>query len=90
MTDHQMTATIWQRLDTDGELIRTALMQLAMTSDELPANVDKLNADINREVAIGPLMNPTAYVDGTRFTNADKYRKILRLVMELIKEVRDD
>ena len=38
---------------------------------------------INRETSIGPMLNPTAYLDNTRFNNAREYIDVLEAAIKL-------
>lgn len=45
---------------------------------------DKID-EINRETAIGPLLNPTEYVDGSRFKNAKDVIELLKAMNGLVQ-----
>jgi len=55
-------------------------------------SVDSLRSAIeriNRETAIGPLLNPSVYVDGRRFNNAREYCDVLEAILRLRTLVKD-
>lgn len=67
-----------------GNLVRSALLMLVLsglTTDDICRTI----GEIERTTAIGPLVDPTAYLDGTRFKNADEYVKVLRALHTLIE-----
>jgi hypothetical protein len=69
-----------------GSLLQAALGALAT----IPAQVYQEAIDkIQHEIAIGPLFNPTGYMDGRLFDNANQYTRILRALIELKKHLPD-
>lgn len=71
-----------------GCLFRSAMTTLAM----IPASVfTEAIRKIETEEAIGPLMDPTAYIDGRRFDNAQNYKRLFsaaRPLRDLLEEIR--
>lgn len=67
-----------------GSLVRQALSLLVM-SGVTPAECQEAVYRIEREVSIGPLLNPTAFLDGRRFDNAREYAETLRALGGLLR-----
>jgi hypothetical protein len=63
-----------------GAAVRTALELLCLVPAESLAKAVK---PIDRETTLGPLLHPSAYLDGRRFDNAAEYTKVLRAVRDL-------
>jgi len=92
-------STIWEVLlgPAKGAMVRSAL-SLLVAAGVTPEEISAAIQAIDRETAIGPLTNPTAYLDGRRFDNAREYIDTLRALHALtvaltpsrdaIKEVR--
>lgn len=79
-------STIWEVLlgPAKGAMVRSSLSLLVaagITPEEISAAIQA----IDRETAIGPLLNPTAYLDGRRFDNAREYIDVLRALHALTK-----
>lgn len=73
---------VWDALVGDGygAALRIALQTLMLVPlEKLSEAVDR----VNRETAIGPLTNPSAYLDGRRWKNAEDYAAILRATLTL-------
>jgi hypothetical protein len=68
----------------NGALVRSALQTLAYVP---PEAIERAFDDISVELAIGPLLDPSAYTDGERFRNAADYRRILELVLPVCREL---
>lgn len=79
-----MTPTdVWPAIMADhaqGLALHTILRIL----NEVPTDalIDAMNR-IERETTIGPMTNPTAYLDGRRFDNARVYQTVLRHLAEI-------
>lgn len=70
-----------------GEALHTALVVLMQVpADRLAKAID----DINRTEALGPMIDPTAYLDGTRWKNASDYKRVLRAALELRRALPDE
>lgn len=70
-------AEIWTAILGDNEngcSFAVVLGAIAMVDREAIANGI---VRIGHETSIGPMVNPTAYLDGRRFRNGDLYRDIL-------------
>ena len=66
-------------LDEHGPTVRTALSLL----QGIPADVFlEGRRRIDVETTMGPLTDPSAYLNGKRFDNARGYTKILRVLAE--------
>lgn len=63
-----------------GAIFRVALMGLLTIPIK---QFDEAIERIHRETLLGPLINPTAYVDGRRFKNADDYIEVLQAARKL-------
>lgn len=63
-----------------GIFLRQALTMLLMVPEE---KIRQGIEQIERETALGPLLNPSAYVDGTRFDNARDYLEVLEAACKL-------
>ncbi len=48
-----------------------------------PEDVWPAISRLDRETAIGPMLDPSAYLDGRRFKNADDFEKVLRAALTL-------
>lgn len=57
---------------------RSAMMLLSLIPPEVLSDAI---SDIDRLEGIGPLLDPTAWLDGSRFRNAKEYRDLLRAVL---------
>lgn len=66
--------------DGYGEALQMALVVLMQVPvDRLAKAID----DINRTEALGPMLDPSAYLDGKRWKNAADYKRVLRAALEL-------
>lgn len=78
---------VWGSILNDadkGVAVSVALSMLAahgVTPEDCQQAIDR----IGHETAIGPMFDPTAYLDGTRFANARQYTEILRALSGLLK-----
>lgn len=63
-----------------GTILQSALHMLNMIPPEV---LDRAITNINQELLVGPLTNPSAYTDGVKFKNADEYIDVLSRVLEL-------
>lgn len=63
-----------------GPGLRVALQMIAMVPVE--RLTEALN-NINRAESIGPFIDPTAWISGKRFRNADEYKKVLSALVTL-------
>lgn len=79
----QMTPDeVWQSFlgEEAGTVFRQAMMLLNLVPIEaLEQGIDR----INRELSIGPMINPTAYLGGKRFDNAREYIETISLALRL-------
>lgn len=67
-----------------GPSMRISLaMLLIVPAGAMREGVEKLE----RERALGPLLNPTAYLDGRRFINAEEYIRVLTAAAKLRDEL---
>ena len=74
---------IWSTILGDvaqGICARQAMFCIAQLDKE---TLSDAISSIERETSIGPMMNPSAYLDGSRFDNAREYKAILRKLIEL-------
>lgn len=76
MNKEIMADEVWHTIlgDWHGLAFRSALQLIALIPAE---EFRKAIQAIDRETAIGPLLNPTAYLGGRRFKNAQEYIDIL-------------
>lgn len=75
-------ADIWGAFvgDQYGGALHSALTLLMLVPAEVLAEgIDR----INHEEAIGPMLNPTAYLDGRRWRNAREYKQVLSAALTL-------
>lgn len=63
--------------------VRGALTMLVL-SGLAPEEVSDAIRRIDRETAIGPMLDPTAYLNGRRFDNAAEHCSVLRALHSLI------
>ncbi|TXH48151.1 MAG: hypothetical protein E6Q97_25445 [Desulfurellales bacterium] len=79
---------VWSTLvgDECGPGLRLALQMIAMVPTE--RLIQAIN-DINRAESIGPFIDPTAWISGTRFRNADEYKKVLSALVTLRRLLPD-
>jgi hypothetical protein len=84
----EMTAAdVWPAIMRDevhGMAVRQALAFLMMVPPE--AFAEAINR-IGRETSLGPLLDPTAYLDGRRFDNATDYAAVLNAAAKLRAEL---
>lgn len=73
---------IWETIvgEEYGAILRSALATLALVPSDVM--IDAINK-ISRETAVGPLLNPSAYLDGRRWDNARQYQQVLGAAAEL-------
>ena len=67
-----------------GPILRMALAAIVMVPSKAIAEAI---GRIEHETSIGPMLNPTAYLNGVRFENGRKYQEVLRAVLALQKAV---
>ena len=69
-----------------GIIIKNVLsMLIPVTVEELMGAIDK----INRAETIGPLLDPSAWVDGARWKNAGEAKNVLEALAELRKTLTE-
>lgn len=71
--------------ETQGMFFQNALRMLASVD---PAKIEHAIKMIDKETAIGPLMDPTAYM-GDRFDNAKNYTKVFKLALPLVQKLQE-
>lgn len=73
---------VWSNMvgEEYGPGLRVALQMIAMVPVE--RLIEAIN-NINRAESIGPFVDPTAWIDGTRFRNAAEYKKVLSALVTL-------
>lgn len=78
--------TIWEVLfgEERGFAVRQALTLLSAANISVE-EVDLAIVQIGRETTLGPLLDPSAYVDGRRFDNAHDYAEMLRAIRGVIR-----
>jgi len=65
-----------------GSAMRMCLVLFA----QIPAEaISEALRRIEHEISIGPLIDPSAYVDGRRLDNAADYKRVLKAALELRK-----
>lgn len=69
-----------------GPLVRSALSILEIIPLE---DFQEAVSKIGRVETVGPLIDPTAWVDGRRFDNAVKWRELLTRLVELKKAMKE-
>ena len=67
-----------------GTQIRMGLTMLAAAGLQ-PADIDEALNKIDRCTSIGPLLDPSAFVDGARFRNAAEYADMLRALRHVVR-----
>lgn len=73
-----------------GTAFRSSIQMLRYVPAE---EFDEACTRIEREAAIGPLFNPTAYLDGSRWKNASDYLKVIKAAGNLrrvLAELEDE
>lgn len=70
----------------NAPLVHQAMLALSMMNVEDLAESRRL---IERETVIGPLLNPSAYLDGRRFDNALTYVELIDLLLPLVLKARE-
>lgn len=68
--------------DEHGGTVRLCLAFLSKVPESVC--IDAINR-IGRETSIGPMLNPTAYLDGRRFDNARDYIDVLNAMRPLLR-----
>lgn len=63
----------------NGSLFRSAVQLMVMIPETA---FTEAREKIETETALGPLVDPSAYVDGRRFDNARDYQKLLRAALD--------
>src|SRR4051812_13077824 len=89
-TDEMSPAGVWPTFlgEEFGCTIQLTLSVLAqLPRDRLLETIDKAVDGIEREVSLGPLLNPSGYLDGRRFDNADQYVRILAALRSLVGQL---
>lgn len=71
--------------ETQGMFFQNALRMMASVD---PAKIEHAILQISHETAIGPLMDPTAYM-GDRFDNARNYTEVFKLALPLVKKLKE-
>lgn len=67
-----------------GGMVQAILSYLASVQDKLLPEISAAREQIERETTLGPLLNPTAYLGGNRFDNAEQYQQILSALATLV------
>lgn len=73
-------------LGEEGAYMRMALQVLRMVPAE---KIIEAIGKIETETTVGPLINPTAYLDGKKWRNADEYLRVLRAAVNLRRTLPD-
>lgn len=83
-------AMVWQAIMGDpahGSAVRIALCLLqTVPIAAFRGAIDR----IRREATVGPLLNPSAYLDGRRWKNAEQYLEILNAARLLRRALPDE
>ena len=81
---------VWPAIMGDaryGAAIQASLaMLMQVPVKAMMAGLDRLE----REASIGPMINPTAYLDGALFKSADAYKRALQRVMAVRRALPDE
>lgn len=79
---------VWSALvgEEDGPLVQAILAGLYRVPEQVLRDAMRR---IQAETAVGPLFDPSAYVDGTRFNNAEKYLEVLDALIRLRRTLPD-
>lgn len=88
MNDNDIGIEVWSTIlgEEYGPGVRFALQMISMVP------VEKLSEainDINRAESIGPIVDPSAWIGGKRFRNAEEYKRVLSVLVGLRKVLPD-
>ncbi len=79
---------VWSTLlPKHGAIVKVFLSYL-LTEETFIQEARLAIENISKETTIGPLLNPSTYVGGQRFENADNYQHILDRLIQLAKAVK--
>ena len=86
MTPNQVFETILDNNPVQAAGLQSALMMLSMIDPDLIR--DAINR-INRAETIGPLMDPTAWMDGDKFKGAQFWKDLLTDLLPVVKRLKE-
>lgn len=72
-----------------AHLVESALRALVITVNLISEeDIDEILRSASREMALGPLINPTTFMGGNLFDNLNGAEKVLWALLEFKKEVK--
>lgn len=72
--------------ETQGMFFQNGLHILASID---PEKIEHAIERISRETTMGPLTDPTAYLDGKLFDSATTYTEVFKLALPLVKKLQE-
>lgn len=80
---------VWSTLLPKHGAIVKVFLRYLLTEETFVEEAKAAIENISKETAIGPLLDPSAYIGGQRFKNADNYQNILDRLIQLARAVRE-
>jgi len=60
-------------------------MALSLLKEVDPEGLQTLINNINATESMGPIMDPSAWLDGTKFNNSQNYKQVVSITLKLVK-----